>query len=98
MVLTCVLLDCRGFAGVEHGRFRFGLLAAFAEIGAARGDGLEVFADAFEDLVHGVRVVDDLAEPRAAVEPFGELARELLHAPDGRELGHVGAQQFEVFE
>src|SRR3712207_9384170 len=69
-----------------------------SEVGAAGGDRLEVLADAVEDLRDGVRVVDDLAEARAAVQPFGELAGELLHAADCRELGHVGAEQLEVFE
>src|SRR3712207_3977691 len=69
-----------------------------SEVGAAGGDRLEVLADAVQDLRDGVRVVDDLAEARAAVEPFGELAGQLLHAADGGELGHVGAQQVEVLD
>jgi len=38
------------------------------------------------------------AKQRAALESARELSRELFHAPDRRELGHVFPQHIEIFK
>jgi len=45
-----------------------------------------------------MRVVKRRAKERAAMKAACELARQLFHAADCRQLWHVFAQHFEVFK